>query len=165
MGWGGWGVCEEFLLLTHSSRCVYTPPKLSNSLNQRHSDAKTPGVRFHIGCTAHCETLFTKSGGGVLTSYQQDTITHRKFQQGRIWCSKQMTMNGKVRQNTSQKVYSSTQTGCWVSRRVQLNQRAVAQNEKSLRPIPGLQVPTISSTLRCLATTSRLETLIIWNVK
>lgn len=63
----------------------------------------------------------------------------------------------------TEKVCSSTERGSWVGCRVQLNQHAVAQNEKSLRPTPGLQVPTVRFTLRLLGTTSRKEIWIIWN--
>lgn len=148
-----------------SCRGVYTPPKLSNSLSQKHFDGKTPGMRFHIGCTAHFRTLFTESWGGLVatvmladvsrvTSYRQDTITHKE-RSGVVNKWQWMERLDRIPLNGTQKVYSSTQRGCWVSRRVQLSQRAVAQNEKSLWPIPGLQVPTIRYTLRRLGTTSR----------
>lgn len=86
---------------------AFTHLQNSNSLNQQHfwlqDSSRAISHQLHrshekFGGLVATLTLADASGK---TSYWRDTITHRRFQQGGSWCSKQMTMKWKVTQNTS----------------------------------------------------------------
>lgn len=124
----------EFLLLTHSSGGVYTPPNLSDSLNPKHLDGETPGVRFHIGSTAHFRTLSTESGGGLVAtvmpailldkngagwhhSGRTQSLPEHFNKEGSGVVNKRQWMErlDRIHLNGTQKVYSRTLRGFWGS--------------------------------------------------